>query len=202
MKKLSIIKYFLGFAILAYASITFALDLTVESSKKRLFVFNENKFDFVVEKLQTNKPLEVSTAYMSFDTPENALMSVLATMKRGDVDTFKSLNDPNRVTRMESSMKAFNMDFNSIAKTWENSFKQNFYISHRIRYKKYVMFVMQRAKKGEPFVSNEDEVTLLKSDLFAMENIGGKWRLSDGPKNDPVFCCWYTRDGKPEITLK
>lgn len=199
---MSLMKFLTIPIIFAFASGAFAFDVSVESSKKRLFVINENKYDYVVEKLQTNKPLEISSTYMSLDTPENALLSVLGTMKRGDVDTFKSLNDPNRVIRMESSLKAFNMDFNSITKSWESSFKQNFYISHRIKYKKYVMFVIQRAKKGEPFVSNEDEVTLLKADLFAMENLGGKWRLTDGPKNDPVFCCWYTRDGKPEITLK
>jgi hypothetical protein len=132
------IKYIISFFIFFFANICFALDVNVESSQKRLFVLNDNRFDFVVEKLSTSKPLEIPAAFNNLDTPENTLVTTLVAMKRGDTAAFKSLNDPNRIIRIESSLKTFNMDFNSVARAWENSFKQNFYISHRIQYRKYV----------------------------------------------------------------
>jgi hypothetical protein len=202
MKTLFKIKYALCGAMLIFSSLASAIDMNVVSSKKRVFVLNEGKFEFTLDQLNTDKPVDLPGASLGTDTPVIALTSVLVAMKRGDLDAFKALNDPERLVRIESSLKTFNMKFSDITKSWEKSFKKNIYISHRIQYKKYVMFVIQRAPVGEAFVRDEDESTLVKSDLFAMENVAGKWRLTDGPKNDPVFCCWYTRTGKPELTLK
>jgi ABC-type glutathione transport system ATPase component len=113
-------KYALNVVALVFASNAWSVDISVVNSKKRVFFLNESKFESTLEQLNTDKPIEVTSASQNADASVNTLMSVLAAMKQGDIATSKSLNFPEKIERIEQSLKIVNLSFENLAKNWSN----------------------------------------------------------------------------------
>lgn len=188
-------------ALISVFTSSIAVAQSIDSSKKRLFSIDGKKYDFTVEKFKASPALEVPPQYADQTTPENALLTAFAAMKRGDVKTFKTLNTSERLKLIEKFLKDSGATDDDLPRIWKRSFERSIFLTHRINYKDSVLLVVQRVKPGESLPVEETEIGLSRSELFAFVNVNDKWLLTDA-RGDPVFCCWYTRTGKPELVLR
>lgn len=173
-----------------------------DRSVPRVFLKDGKKIEFLVEKFKTPPPLAVSDNLFDVTDPVNSLLSVFSAMKRGDLKVFKKLNTEERVRGIEKRLDSAGVDISALPAIWVKSFEYSLFLTHKITYRDFVILVVQRAKRGGKLPEIETEISLSAAQLFVFSKIKNEWLLVEIADDNPVICCWYTRDGKPQLNMK
>jgi hypothetical protein len=150
----------------------------------------ETVFPYSVQPYASHAPLSLAEVPHTQASPEATLLEMLASMRSGDWGWNSSLWAPDSIKEMNARDLASHTTPADWVKRWRQRPPYAYQLLSRVEYGKYVLIHYEQkaagAKKGS-------------SDTMALENIGGKWYLTQALAADPILMHWNAPSGRVQV---
>lgn len=159
-------------------------------AKRYTTLIVESVFPFSVQPYAPHAQLSLADVPHTQVSPEATLLEMLASMRSGDWNWNSSLWSPESSKQMAARDAASHTTSADWIKRWKQRPLADYRLLNRVEYGKYVLIEYEEkaagAKKGA-------------SDTMALENIGGKWYLTQALAADPILMQWNAPGGRIQV---